>query len=68
MRQNNYQGLLLQPIDSGFNAKSTSTDIIKGIYLTGKIAIVTGGVGIGLKTTKNTCNSGCNSYHYSKKH
>ena len=53
MENNNYQGALQKPIGSGFNAKSTTGDVIKGIELTGKTAIVTGGnVGIGLETTK----------------
>jgi len=41
-----------QPVGSGFNAKSTTDEVIKGIDLTGKTAIVTGGyAGIGLETT-----------------
>ena len=59
MRRNNYQGALQQPISSGFDATSTTSDVIKGINLKGKIVIVTGGnTGIGLETTKTLANAG----------
>jgi NAD(P)-dependent dehydrogenase (short-subunit alcohol dehydrogenase family) len=59
MGHSNYNGALQQPIGSGFNATSTTTEVIKGIDLTGKIAIVTGGyAGIGLETSKILVSAG----------
>jgi len=59
MAQNNFGGVLQKPIGSTFNATSTTSDVIKGIDLKGKIAIVTGGsTGIGLETVKTLSEAG----------
>jgi NAD(P)-dependent dehydrogenase (short-subunit alcohol dehydrogenase family) len=42
-----------QPVGSGFNAASTTREVIRGIDLHGKTAIITGGyAGLGLETTR----------------
>lgn len=59
IKNNNYQGARQHPIGSGFDAASTTNDVIKGIDLTGKTAIVTGGyAGIGLETVKALASAG----------
>lgn len=48
-----------KPIQSPFNAKSTAAEVIKGIDLAGKLAIVTGGhSGIGIETVKALAGAG----------
>ena len=47
------------PLNSGFGARSTATDVLAGIDLTGKLVIVTGGhSGLGLETTKALAKAG----------
>lgn len=53
MIRTNYRAALQHPIGTGFNARSEATDVIKGITLRNKTAIVSGGnTGIGLETVK----------------
>lgn len=48
-----------QPIDSGYGAASTADDVMQGIDLTGRLAIVTGGYsGIGLVTVRSLAAAG----------
>src|SRR5919197_579290 len=47
------------PIGTGFTAASTADDVLKGIDLSGKNAVVTGGhQGIGLETTRALARAG----------
>jgi len=47
------------PIDSGFDARTTAREVLKGIDLSGKTAIVTGGYsGIGLETVQALAEAG----------
>ncbi len=48
-----------KPLGSGFGAKSTGAEIMAGVDLSGKTAVVTGGYsGIGLETTKALLGAG----------
>ena len=58
-KKDNYNGILQKPIGSGFTPYSTAAEVIKGIDLTGKTIIVTGGyAGIGLETVKTFARAG----------
>lgn len=59
MEKNNYEGALQRSIGSGFSAASTTSDVMNGINLAGKNAIVTGGYsGIGLEVVKALASAG----------
>jgi NAD(P)-dependent dehydrogenase (short-subunit alcohol dehydrogenase family) len=48
-----YQPTPQQPLGSGFTAASTATDVVRGLDLTGQVALVTGGyAGLGLETVR----------------
>jgi len=48
-----------QKIESGFGLRSTADEVLKGIDLSGKLALVTGGYsGLGLETTKALVKAG----------
>ncbi|NUS16178.1 MAG: SDR family NAD(P)-dependent oxidoreductase [Streptomyces sp.] len=48
-----------KPIGSGFGARSTADEVLAGIDLSGKLALVTGGYsGIGLETTRSLVRAG----------
>ena len=48
-----------KPVNSGFGAKSEPKEVLEGIDLNGKVAMVTGGYsGIGLETARGLKDSG----------
>ncbi|WP_213814741.1 SDR family NAD(P)-dependent oxidoreductase [Glaciihabitans sp. dw_435] len=57
--ETNYVKTEQHPLGSGFGAQSTADDVIAGIDLTGKLAIVTGGYsGLGLETVRSLAHAG----------
>src|SRR5580693_4339546 len=47
------------PLGSGFGARTTAAEVVDGIDLTGKLAIVTGGYsGLGLETVRALAGAG----------
>jgi len=55
----NYDGALQTRLGSGYSSTSTAAEVIKGIDLSSKIAIVTGGyAGVGLETVKTLVKAG----------
>jgi len=59
LTSDNYNGQLQSAIGSGFSGTTTAMEVMEGIDLRGKVAIVTGGyAGIGLETVKALVHAG----------